>query len=337
MNSISTVDTHSIVNRIADLSASGRVHKKPLAQALKEVHSAVRKLADFQPEQARKMVEGLDKAVVVLSTQKSNMEEKKAASLQALASELRVCFSRSMDKMNVSITASRQQQAELPAMARREEVRIENKHQSKIDGLKDYLGEIRESTLKYDQLLRQRKGLDATFDALLTKNGFSESEKWTALTHYETPTTTEVKGFDHHSSDDVFSDKEAQRRFGGAITKHVEYGRRQYVEITVKAYTPANAKGKAWVQFRELAEQRRFISRELYRHPAHSQAQRERVARLEIKAEKAAWTSELKSLQTIVDEESAHLQAEIVKASDQFSALKGAHDALLPDRESSSL
>src|SRR5450830_613957 len=147
MNNISTVDTQSIVNRIADLSASGRVHKKPLADALKEVRSAARKLADFQPEQARKIAEGIEKAVTVLSTQKSNMEEKKAGSLHELASRLRTCFSHSMDKMNASIASSRQKQADLPAMAQREEIRIENKHQSKIDALKDYLGEIRQSTI----------------------------------------------------------------------------------------------------------------------------------------------------------------------------------------------
>lgn len=337
MNNISAVDTQSIVNRIADLSASGRVHKKPLAEALKEVRSAVKKLADFQPEQARKIAEDMQKAVTVLSTQKSNMEEKKAGSLHELASRLRTCFSRSMEKMNASIASSRQKQADLPAMAQREEIRIENKHQSKIDALKNYLGEICQSTVKYDQLLRQRKGLDATFDALLMNNGFSESEKWTALTHYETPTTKEVKGLTYHSSDDVFSDKEARRRFGGAINKHVEYGRRQYVELTVKVYTPANAKGKAWVEFRELAEQRRFISKELYRHPAHSQSMRQHAARLEIKAEKAARTGELRTLQTIVAEESAHLQADIVKTRDEFVVLQSAHDALLPDRESTAL
>lgn len=328
MNCSNAVDTQKIVDLIDDLSASGRIHKRPLAQVLKGVQVAVFRLAEFRPEQAKQIATGMEKAVAVLSAQKSNMEEKKANGLRKLAGRLDACFSYSMEKAGESMEAYRQEQADIPNMMVREKNRIERKHQARIDTLRNYLYGIRQCSHEHDRLSRKLCKLDVLFETLLEKGGFTQSERQIAIEHYKTPITTQVKGRDRHSSDEVFSDEEALRRFGGAITKHQNnYGRRQYVMITNKVYTPANTRGKIWTQFRELAEQRRFARNKLYRHPARAESSGPRV-KLNIKAEKAVRTAEIETLQTIASERSVQLRAGIDQVGAQIDTLRQARDVL---------
>ncbi|MFC6841820.1 hypothetical protein [Xanthomonas theicola] len=106
MHNISAVDPQEIVDQIDALSASKRVHKTPLALALKDVKRAHRSQVEFSPEQAYNIADGMGRAFGVLSEQNSNMEENKLDGLLEMAVWLQYCFTHSIDKASGPITAA---------------------------------------------------------------------------------------------------------------------------------------------------------------------------------------------------------------------------------------
>ncbi|MFC6841817.1 hypothetical protein [Xanthomonas theicola] len=225
---ISRFDPQEIVGRINALSASNRVRKRQLALAVKDVKRAQRRPVEFSDEQAEQIVADMKKSFHVLSAQNSGMEDEKLANLCTLASLLCGCFSSRMAQVSASIDGRSRMHNDTLKIPFKKKERIMNSYKRRIDALNDDSKKV-------------IRDLDSWFQLLLGKMDFSVREKQIARKHYYAPTVRNRKGIECFSSDDVFSAKEARRRFGGIAIKQWDCGRHTHFFTAKKVDMPTRA------------------------------------------------------------------------------------------------